>query len=134
MVWWRAALVLGLVLMVLPGAASAAPQTITFDDLTNPNRPLNGQYPTAVIDWGTNAWYLSSPYGAFTTFSIGFNGPGPTSAPYTFVTPRRLVQLDAYNGGPGSSTVSMSCTGQTTKQATLGVRELATIATSWTGT
>ena len=36
-----------------------------FDDLTNPNRVLSGQYPTGVADWGANQWYLSRPWRAF---------------------------------------------------------------------
>ncbi len=127
-------LALALACLLLPRSAGAASQTITFNDLTNPNRTLNGQYPTGIINWGTNQWYLSGPYGAFTTYSIGFNGGGPTSAPFTFVTPRRLLQIDAYNGANAATTVSLSCAGQTTKQAAVAAHQLATIATGWTGT
>jgi hypothetical protein len=128
------ALGLALACLVLPRAAGAASQTIIFNDLPNPNRVLNGQYPTGVINWGTNAWYLSGPFGAFTTYSIGFNGGGPTSAPFTFVAPRRLLQIDAFNGGTTSSTVTLSCAGQTTRTATVGVNQLSTITTGWSGT
>jgi hypothetical protein len=117
----------------VPTPTSTAPQTVTFDGLSNPNRPLNGSYPNGVIDWGTNAWYLSGPWGAFRTNSIGFNGPGPTSASFTFSVPRRLIRVDAYNGGRTSSTISLSCAGQTTRQVTLAVRRLQTIDTGWTG-
>ena len=58
--------------------AQTATDTITFDDTVGQDRVLNGQYPNGVIDWGTNAWYLSAPWRQFTTKSIGFNGPGPT--------------------------------------------------------
>jgi hypothetical protein len=127
-------LALALACLLVPLSAGAASQTITFNDLTNPNRTLSGQYPAGVIDWGTNQWYLSGPYGAFTTYSIGFNGGGPTSAPFSFVTPRRLLQIDAYNGGNTASTVSLSCAGQTTRQQAVAAHQLMTVPTNWTGT
>jgi hypothetical protein len=128
--------IVGVVLLglLVPGLARAASQTVIFNDLSNPNRTLNGQYPTGVIDWGTNRWYLSGAYGAFTTLSIGFNGAGPTSAPFSFVTPRRLLQIDAYNGATGATTVTLTCAGQTTRQVTVAGQQLMTIQTSWTGT
>jgi hypothetical protein len=87
----------------------APTQTITFDDLSNPNRPLTGQYPNGVIDWGGGAWYLSGPWGRFTTNSVSFNGATLQAASFSFISPRRLVQLDAYNGGTGPSTITLSC-------------------------
>jgi hypothetical protein len=105
--------------------------TITFDDLSNPNRPFSGQYPAGLIDWGQNAWYLSGPWRQFTTQSVGFNGSGPTSAMFSFVTPRRLVQVDAFNGGSDASSVSLSCAGQPTVTVSVGVNQLRTIATNW---
>ncbi len=128
------ALLVAIACLLLPSAAGAASQTINFNDLSNPNRVLNGQYPTGVADWGTNQWYLSGPFGQFTTLSVSFNGAGATSAPVNFVAPRRLLQLDAYNGGPGSSMITLSCAGQTTRQASVASHQLSTIATGWTGT
>src|SRR5262249_27776190 len=87
----------------------------TFDDLTSPNRYLNGQYPSGAIDWGTNMWWLSSAWGLFTTNSISYPTSGVTSQTFAFLTARRLVSLQAYNGGTGSSTVTLGCAGQTTK-------------------
>src|SRR5262249_15600738 len=118
----------------LPHAVSSASQTITFDDLSNPNRVLSGQYPSGVVDWGTSRWYLSGPWQLFTTNSIGFNGPGPTSASFTFLAPERLLQLDAYNGGTVTSTITISCSGQPTNTTLLAIRTQTTITTGWTGT
>ncbi|HEY3058138.1 MAG TPA: hypothetical protein VGL99_04095 [Chloroflexota bacterium] len=106
-------------------------QTLTFDDLASPNRPLNGQYPTGVVDWGSGKWYLSRPYGQFRTNSIGFNGAGPTSAAFSFVAPRRLVRLDAFNGGRDATTITVSCQGQPTVRQTLAANRLTTIETGW---
>jgi hypothetical protein len=107
--------------------------TITFNDLTNPNRVLNGQYPSGVIDWGTGGWFLSGPWRQFATYSIGFNGPAPTSGSFTFLVAHRVVQVDAYNGGAGASTVTLSCAGQPTRTFTLAAGQLATLVTDWTG-
>jgi hypothetical protein len=113
------------------GTPVTGTQTVTFDDLSNPNRALSGQYPNGLADWGTNAWYLSGPFGAFATNSIGFNGSGPTSASFSFITPQRLVQVDAYNGGPVASTITLSCSGQPTVTLSLASHQLRTISTAW---
>ncbi len=113
--------------------ATSGNQTITFDDLTNPNRALSGQYPTGVIDWGSNAWYLSGPFGSFRSNSISFNGSSATSATFSLVTARRLTQLDAFNGGATPSTVTLTCSGQPTVSRSVGAGQLLTIATNWSG-
>jgi hypothetical protein len=117
-----------------PPAGGSGSQTINFDDLQNPNRGLNGQYPSGVADWGSNAWYLSGPFGAFRTNSISFNGDGPTNAPVRFLSARRVLSVDALNGGGSSTTVSLSCAGQQTVQRSLAPDQMATIQTGWTGT
>jgi hypothetical protein len=112
----------------------APTRTVTFDDLTGPNRPLNGQYPTGLIDWSSNVWFLSGPYGQFNTNSVSFNGNSRTSATFSFVAPHLLVQLDVYNGGNSNATVSLSCPGQLTVQANVGGQQQITLQTGWKGT
>src|SRR5207249_2540030 len=64
---------------------TTAATTITFDDLSPADRVLSGQYPTGVINWGSGTnWYLSGPWGLFTTQSISFNGGSLTSASFSF--------------------------------------------------
>jgi hypothetical protein len=125
---------LALVIVSLPPVATAGATTVTFDDLTNPNRTLNGQYPTGIIDWGSNTWYLSGPWGQFTTNSVSFNSASITSGGFTFTNPQRLVQIEAFNGGTGSSTVTLACAGQTTRSQSVNANQRLTIATSWLGT
>jgi hypothetical protein len=129
--------------LLFDGGPTSPPPTpgtdtsVTFDDLAIPNRPLNGQYPVGVVDWGTNRWYLSAPFGAFRTNSVGFNGAGPTSAVLTLPTARRVVQIDAYNGGSTTTTVTLSCAGgsaQPMVSVSLAARQSLTIATGWSGT
>jgi hypothetical protein len=109
-------------------------QTVTFDDQSNPNRPLNGQYPSGVIDWGNNAWYLSGPYGAFSGNSVSFNGAGPTSQKFTLVSPRKVVSVDIYNGGTQQSIVTLACQGQRSRQVTVAPKQKVTLATNWNNT
>jgi hypothetical protein len=105
---------------------------VSFDPLDNPDRPFNGQYPVGVIDWGNDAWYLSSAYGKFPGNSISFNGSERTSARFTFHGSRTLISLDADNGGDDRTTVTVSCAGLPTSVTTLGPHELKTIVVGWT--
>jgi len=86
-----------------------------------------------VINWGTNQWFHSGPWGALTSKSASFNGGGVTSKTFTFITARKLVSLKAYNGGGGSTTVTISCNGQT-KTQTVTAGQIATITTGFTAT
>ncbi|MGH2353907.1 MAG: hypothetical protein ACRDJN_20060, partial [Chloroflexota bacterium] len=114
--------------------ASSPTRTVTFDDKAGQNQPLGGQYPSQEIDWGSGQWYHAGPWGKLTTKSISFSGSGVTSRALTFLAPRRLVSVDAYNGGSGSTIVTLSCAGQPAKSVTLAAGQLATITTGWTGT
>jgi hypothetical protein len=93
---------------------------------------LSGQYPTGLIDWGSNAWFVSGPIGRFGTNSVSFNGLG-TSAAFSFVGAHQLQQLDVYNSGLLPATVSISCGGQATVSQTVGGGQVATISTGWSG-
>jgi hypothetical protein len=106
--------------------------TVTFNDKAGQNQPLGGQYPAGVIDWGPDGWYHSGPWGPFTTKSVSFGGPGQTSAAFTFLTPRRVVSLRAYNGGGGTTTVTLACAGNPTKSQGVPAGQVATISTGWT--
>jgi hypothetical protein len=116
----------------LTTSLAEATQTVTFDDLSSQNQPLNGQYPAGILNWGTNVWFHSQPWGAFTTKSVSFNASTQTSGIITAINPLRLLRLDAYNGGTGQTTVSVSCPGQTTRQVTLAGGSVQTVVTGWT--
>jgi hypothetical protein len=114
-----------------PGGSQTS---VTFDTLASPGRALTGQYPSGVVDWGSGAWYLSGPWGQLRTNSVSFNGPGATSASFTLLSPRRVVQLDAFNGGTVSSTITLACAGQPTVSVSLAANQLRTVVTNWSGT
>jgi hypothetical protein len=48
------------------------------------------------------------------------------------VSSSHLVSFQAYNGGTTSSTLTISCTGQTTVTATVAAGVVSTINTNWT--
>jgi hypothetical protein len=104
--------------------------SLNFGDLDHPGRTLTGEYPAATIDWGSSAWYLAGPYDQFGGNSISFV-EGPTSASFTFVSPRQLEQLDADNGGPDSATITLACDGQPTKSVDIDPHQTTTIQTGW---
>jgi len=110
---------------------TASPGTITFDDLPSPDRGLDGQYPSGVIDWGTGAWWLAKPWGQFSTNSISFNGDGPTSGTFNLLAPRVLTQLDADNGGAVDAEISLSCDGQPPVSMTVPAGQVVTLHTGW---
>jgi hypothetical protein len=66
---------------------------------------------------------------------MSFNGANLTSGTLTFVgtTPHQLLQIDAANGGSTATTLTFSCAGQPTRQATLLANQAATITTNWSG-
>jgi hypothetical protein len=111
------------------------PLTVSFDNLPDSNHALIGAYPVGVIDWGPDAtWYLSGPYDHFATSSVSFNGPSRTSGTFTFLQPRRLVSIDADNGGTTSSVVTLRCVGQPDRVVPLSPGQTTTIQTGWTTT
>ncbi len=82
--------------------------TVTFNDLSQINQSLNGQYPTGVINWGTNVFNVSPPFREFSTKSIYFHN-NVTTASFSFVTPRKLLRLDADNQDGGTSKIKVTC-------------------------
>ena len=125
-----ALLVLG---MSFQTAFAASPQTVTFDNVpgVDMNTELDGKFPQDLIDWGSGAWYLSGPWQELSGNSISFNGEGINTASFSFLSPRQLLSLDAYNGGEDSATVTLSCPGQSDMQVQLAANQLRTLSTGW---
>jgi hypothetical protein len=113
--------------------APSGPIVVNFDSPPHATGKLVDQYPTGMINWGTSGWLLSGPWQSFTTNSVSFNEPSVNSAGFTFVTPRRLVTLQAYNGSASSATtVTLTCDGANAKVVTLATGQISTIETGWT--
>ena len=113
--------------------ATPAPRTLTFDDVSGADQPLDGQYPSGVLDWGSEQWYLSGPWKGFGSKSLSFT-EGRTNTAVTFLSPRRLLSVRVHNGGTGSSTVVLTCSGQAGQgpaQVVAGAGQTATLTTGW---
>jgi len=104
--------------------------TITFNDLLKKNRPLDGQYPQGVIDWGTNKWYLSGPWGKFKTNSTS-TLKDVKIASFRFITPQKLISFQAYNGGWKNSLITVSCNGNPSVAVIVKRNKVTKINTNW---
>jgi hypothetical protein len=63
--------------------------------------------------------------------SISYPSSGPISGNFSFAALRRLVSVDAYNGGSGPSTITLTCGSNPTVTQTLAPGQLSTISTNW---
>jgi hypothetical protein len=110
---------------------TGSPYTLSFN-LTPVNRVLSGEYPIGVINWTPGSWWISGPYGPFSTTSVSFATALPSSAPFQVLGNYNVVSIVAGNGDSSSATVSLSCPGQNTVSATVGSGQATTITTGWT--
>ncbi len=114
-----------------PLSVSVTGASVSFNDLSNPNRPLDGEYPEDTIDWGSGSWYLSGPWELFPTNSVGTTGPASTEASFTFVGSARLLSFEAYNGGTGASQVTVACAANPTASQNLAAGTKVVVETGW---
>lgn len=115
-----------------PSTAPGVSTTVTFNDKTGQDIALSGKYPDNLIDWGSNKWYLSGPWEKLTTKSISFNSSSSKSASFNFLVAKTLTNIDIYNGGGASSTITFSCSGNANKSVTVISKQLITsFATNW---
>jgi hypothetical protein len=112
---------------------NAPPLYVTFDDPhIAAETPLNGQYPSGVIDWGSNEWRIHVPDGAFGTFNLALTDPNSESAQFRFYWPRVFVGVDVYNGGQSEATVTIHSPEIRETSVTIKPGELRRIRTGWT--
>jgi hypothetical protein len=111
---------------------NAPPLYVTFDD---PHLPagtrLDGQYPSGVIDWGSEQWRINVPEGAFGTFNLALTDPKAASAQFRFNSPRIFVGLDVYNGGASEATVTIHSPEYREISFTIKPGELRRLRTGW---
>jgi hypothetical protein len=87
---------------------NAPPQYITFDDPhLAAGTALAGEYPSGVIDWGTDAWRINVPEGGFGTFNLAPADAKAKTAEFRFHWPRIFVGVDVYNSGATDATVTI---------------------------
>jgi hypothetical protein len=86
----------------------APPLYVTFDDPHMlAGTALKGEYPSGVIDWGTDQWRINVPDGGFGTFNLALADAKATTAQFRFDWPRIFVGVDAYNGGTSDATITV---------------------------
>ena len=115
------------------GEGGRAPSLyVTFDA---PHLPagtvVDGQYPSGVIDWGTGAWRIHVPNGAFGTFNLSLADPTAKTAGFRFYAPRIFVGVDVYNGGRSEATVTVHSPELREVSITIKPGELRRLRTEW---
>jgi hypothetical protein len=110
------------------------PLYVTFDD---PHLPagtrLKGQYPSGVIDWGTDEWQIGVPQGKFGTFNLSLTDPKAAAAEFRFYSPRLFVGMDVFNGGTSDAAVTVSTPSFREVSFTIKPGELRRLRTGWRG-
>ena len=105
---------------------------VTFDD---PHLPagtmLKGQYPSGVIDWGTDEWRINVPQAGFGTFNLALADSKATSAQFQFYWPRIFVGMDAVNDGTSEATITARSPEQREISFTLKPGQLRRLRTEW---
>jgi hypothetical protein len=108
------------------------PEYVTFDD---PHVPagtlLKGEYPSGVIDWGSDTWRINVPEGAFGTFNLALADPKATTAEFHFYWPRVFVGVDVYNGGASEATVTFHAPEIRELSFTIKPGQVQRIRTGW---
>lgn len=111
---------------------SAPPVYVTFDDPHLPaGTPLNGQYPSGVIDWGEEAWRINVPEGGFGTFNVALADPRADDAEFRFNVPRIFVGVDVYNGGTAEASITIHSPEIRETTFTIKPGELRRLRTGW---
>jgi hypothetical protein len=108
------------------------PLFVTFDDPHLPGgTALTGQYPSGVIDWGTDKWRINVPEGRFGTFNLAFTDSKASTAEFRFYSPKIFIGVDAFNGGTSEATVTIRSPQIREKSFTVLPGELRRIRTGW---
>jgi len=107
-------------------------QYVTFDDPHVPaNTVLNGEYPSGVIDWGSDIWRINVPEGAFGTFNLAIADPKAATAEFHFDWPRVFVGVDVYNGGTAEATLTIHAPEIRETSYTIKPGQVQRIRTGW---
>jgi len=108
------------------------PEYVTFDDPHVPAETLlKGEYPSGVIDWGSDTWRINVPEGAFGTFNLALADPKATTAEFHFYWPRVFVGVDVYNGGASEATVTFHAPEIRELSFTIKPGQVQRIRTGW---
>ncbi len=108
------------------------PSYITFDDPhLSAGTPLQGQYPSGVIDWGKGEWQIGTPHGKFGTFTLALTNPKAQQAEFNFYNPHVFAGVDVYNGGEADATITIRSPENRQLSFTIRPQELRRLRTEW---
>ena len=111
---------------------SAPVNYITFDD---PHRaamsPLNGRYPSDVIDWGDDQWTIHPPSGKLGTFNLCLKDHALKHASFAFPIPMVFAGMDAYNSSSKPAIIVLRSPQTREQTYTLQPGQLLRIRTGW---
>ena len=108
------------------------PSIVDFDNPhVGANVVLQGQYPSGVIDWGTESWKVCAPAGRMSTFSLCAADAKATKAQFRFFYPRVLMRLDVYN--PLNRDVTLTIRAPEMRERTFELKagQLQRLGTGW---
>jgi hypothetical protein len=110
----------------------APPLWVTFDDPHLPaGTPLNGPYPSGVIDWSGGEWKINIPEGPFGTFNLRLTDPKAASAQFHFCWPRTFIGVDVFNTGTSGAVVTIRSPELREDSFVVKPGELRRIRTGW---
>ncbi len=111
---------------------NAPPLYLTFDDphLAD-GTPLDGPYPTGLINWPRSEWKFGTPEGKFGTFNLIPADPQAQRLEFSFANPRVFIGIDVYNGGTSEARITIHSEKLADISVTLQPGELKRIKTDW---
>ncbi|WP_244227390.1 DUF4082 domain-containing protein [Corallococcus aberystwythensis] len=112
----------------LPIPVGPSTNLVTFDTFPGQDETFNG--PHGPIHFGSNRWYIASPWGGFDTKSVSFNGGGLTQANLSFFGQRRVLGLDAFTWDTGA-TLTLKCLDQPALTFPLTAGEITHVVPTW---
>jgi len=129
----------------IQGKGGAKPVAyVTFDDPhLAAGTPLEGRYPSAIIDWGRwsgnggaegdrhTAWEIGTPFGKFGTFTLRLADGKTHRAGFDFTSPRVFAGIDVYNDGDRDATVTVSSPENREILFPIQAKELRRLRTGW---
>jgi hypothetical protein len=108
------------------------PRFVTFDDPHVPaGTPLDGMYPSGIIDWGGGEWRINVPEGGFGTFNLRLADPKAATAQFRFYWPRVFAGVDVFNTGASDAVVTIRSPEIREESFVVKPKQLLRIRTGW---